>query len=147
MNMESAILLTPAVLTALSLAIAVLCLARLRKYRRLVDFAEKQIQDLQHTTDLNKETIEKSAERFADMSRRLLWLETRIRQPKKTSDDVLDETTIHEAPKLNITERRHRVFTLASRGQNAETIAKAIGMLPGEVELIMDLDQAARNRR
>lgn len=86
-----------------------------------------------------------NAEHVSEMSRRLVWLDTRIRQPKLAAEEVINDSS--EAPKLNITERRHRVVTLASRGQSPEAIANTIGMMPGEVELILNLDQAARSGR
>lgn len=116
---------------------------RQRKDRGLIDFVEKQIEDLEHLLTRNKEAFDANAQRMAEQARRINWLETRVRQPKLVSEDVVDDTAAGETPKLNITERRHRVIKLTSRGQNVETIATALGMLPGEVELIVNLNKAA----
>lgn len=129
----------------ISLLVGLLCIARLRKSGKVIAAQQEQIEELQNTLKRTRETIESNAQLQAEMSRRLIWVETKIRQPKLTADEVIDDTA--EAPKLNITERRHRVVTLAARGQDAQTIAATIGMLPGEVELILNLDQAARAGR
>ena len=59
---------------------------------------------------------------------------------------MIDETAAGEPAKLSMTERRHRVIALASRGQNAEAIATTLGIMPGEVELIIRLNQAAAGK-
>jgi C4-dicarboxylate-specific signal transduction histidine kinase len=129
----------------LSLLVTLVCIARQRKSNRVAAAQQEQIEELQNTLKRTRETIESNAQLQAEMSRRLVWVETKIRQPKLAAEEVVDDTT--EAPKLNITERRHQVVTLASRGQDPQTIASTIGMLPGEVELILSLDQAARAGR
>lgn len=147
MNMEIEILLGTAVIAALSFGTSLFCMAKQRRCRILLEQADKQIETLETLMQKSRETIEVNADRLAEQTRRTAWLESKVRQPKKTSDDVLDDTLIHETPKLNITERRHRVVTLASRGQNAESIASALGMLRGEVELIIDINRAAQNKK
>jgi hypothetical protein len=42
-----------------------------------------------------------------------------------------------------MTERRHRVLSLARRGYDVNTIATMLNELPGEVELIIGLSKAA----
>lgn len=137
------VILTIAILFGLtSFALSAICWKNQRNQRELLDFAEKQIGDLQENSARNKEHLETNAQRVAEQSRRIAWLETRVRQPKSASEEIVEET-FSEPEKLNMTERRHRVITLASRGQNAETIAATLGMLPGEVELIINLKQIA----
>jgi hypothetical protein len=48
-----------------------------------------------------------------------------------------------DVPPANITERRHRIMSLANSGQNAETISEMLGMLPGEVQLVINLSRAS----
>lgn len=147
MDFDSQILLAAIGLAALCFFVSVVSFIKQRKYRRLIQAAEEKIEDLQNALARSKETIETNAKHLEEMSRRLVWLETRIRQPKLVGNEVVDDTDVSEVPKLNITERRHRVATLAARGQSAEAIALTIGMMPGEVELILSLEQAARNKR
>lgn len=147
MDSDSQILLATIGLGLLCLFISVMSFVKQRKYRRLIQAAEDKIEDLQTALKRSKETVETNAKHLEEMSRRLVWLETRIRQPKPNGDEVVDDSGPNDAPKLNITERRHRVATLAARGQSAESIALTIGMMPGEVELILNLEQAARNKK
>jgi hypothetical protein len=146
MNLETGITFAAIFFGVLSFCFCLVCYKKQRNHRNLLEFAEKQIEDLQEKLAKNKEALETNSQRVAEHSRRIAWLETRVRQPKSPSEEVIDETAT-ESPKLNITERRHRVITLASRGQNAETIAATLGMLPGEVELIINLNQAALNNK
>ena len=70
--------------------------------------------------------------------RRIAWLESRVRNviPAKSS-------TENSQGKITITERRHRVLSLARRGQDIDTIARTLGMNHGEVELMINLGKAA----
>jgi len=143
MNLETGILIFAVAVSIISLIIALVCLKKHQSNRSLLEFTEKQIEDLQEIMAKNKENFDNNAQRVAEQSRRIAWLESRIRQPKLISEEVLVEPESNESQKPNITERRHRVITLAARGQNAETIAATLGMMPGEVELIINLNQAA----
>lgn len=146
MNLELTISLAAIFIAFLSFGFCLICYKKQVSQRGLLEFAGKQIEDLQDTLAKNKEAFETNSQRVTEQSRRIAWLETRVRQPKAADEEVLDETTAVESPKLNITERRHRVIALASRGQNAETIAAGLGMPSGEVELIINLNQAALNK-
>lgn len=143
MNLETGILIFAVSVSIISLIIALVCLKKHQSNRSLLEFTEKQIEDLQEIMTKNKESFETNSQRVAEQSRRIAWLESRIRQPKSVSEENVDEPETNEPQKPNITERRHRVITLAARGQNAETIAATLGMMPGEVELIINLNQAA----
>ncbi|CAN5416629.1 hypothetical protein BH10ACI2_BH10ACI2_03530 [soil metagenome] len=143
MNLETQILMASAGITFLSLVFSLVSFRRHRKSRELMEFVGKQIEDLENMLSRNKEALEANAQRMNEQARRVTWLETRIRQPKLAADEILADDLIHESPKLNITERRHRVIKLASRGHDVETIATALGMLPGEVDLILSLNKAA----
>lgn len=145
MTQEQQLLIAAASGSAISILAVLLCLIRIRKSRKLIVAAQETIEELQSTLKKTRELIESNAEHTTEMSRRIVWLETRVRQPKLVGEEVVDDSA--EPPKLNITERRHRVVTLAARGQSAESIAATIGMLPGEVELILSLDQAAKAAR
>lgn len=119
---------------------------RLRRQRKLLAAAVTRIDELEEIVDDRGKQLNAQQQKLAEHSRRVAWLEARKPAEKKQKNDILDENTLTEAPKLNITERRHRVMALASRGQSAESIASALGMLTGEVELIVSLNQAANRR-
>ncbi len=147
MNLEVGLLSLSIFFGVLSFGLFFTCLKKSKQHRELFEFTGKQIEDLQDALAKNKETFETNAQRIAEQSRRIAWLETRVRHPKSSNEEELDDTAIHETPKLNMTERRHLVISLASRGQNAEMIASALGMLPGEVELIININQASLNHK
>ncbi len=120
------------------------------KYRRAAEstgLLANQIADLEQVIARQKEFSETNSQRVTEQSRRIAWLESRVRQPKLAGEEILDDVVQLETPKLNMTERRHRVISLATRGQNIESIANALGMLTGEVELIVDMNQAAINHK
>lgn len=125
------------------------CLAAFRSRRKvgelrgLLEFSQNQINELHDAILHTREASNAAIERSADQARRIAWLETRIRKPRNNTDEVLNDTILTEAPKLSMTERRHRVISLANRGKNIESIATSLGLFKGEVELILSLNQAA----
>lgn len=142
MTLATAIILAAILFGVVSLAVSVFCFKKSRHHRGMLEFLAKQNEDLEENLAASRELIEKNAKRSADQSRRIAWLETRVRQPKHDEDEVLDDTILApSAPKSNITERRHRVLSLASRGQSSENIASTLGMMRGEVELIINLSR------
>ncbi len=145
MNIEIGILTTTILTGAGTFAALGICFYRQRKNRELIEFTYKQMEALENSLAENKETLNAAAQRVADNARRVAWLESRLRQPKLTKIDVLEEPVLidkAETPKSSIIERRRRVLALASHGQNTEAIASTLEMLPGEVELIINLNRA-----
>lgn len=143
MNLELAIA-SIAVLLGVSAAVyARTAFNKSRDYRELLDFLAKRIEDLEETVTAVKEANDTDAQRISEQTRRIAWLETRVRQPKPIEEDVLDEAQIETAPKSLITERRHRVLTLAARGQSVGEIADTLAMMNGEVQLIINLSRIA----
>ena len=66
------------------------------------------------------------------------YFETRLRRPNQAKPNLLNKT---RDGKLNNTERRHRILMLASKGLDTEGIASTLEMMPGEVELILNLNR------
>lgn len=145
MNLMIGISIFGATLGLLSIFISLICVKKYRNQRELLEFNAKQIEDMEETLTTNKEMLESSRQKFVEQSRRVAWLETRIRQPRLLKEEAKEETVAEveeQSPKSNITERRHRVLTLASRGQSPDAIAATLGMMQGEVELIINLNRA-----
>ena len=146
MTIELGISLTAMVLGLSGLIFGLACLARYRNCSILFEVQGKQLEDAENALSEYKQLFESAAQKTADNTRRIAWLETRVRQPKKAESDSAPETAETVSPNAappvpNITERRHRVLSLSARGQNAESIAATLGMLKGEVELILSLNQ------
>jgi hypothetical protein len=144
MNLELTIAVAATLISLTGLFAAVISYRQYRICRGLLEFTERQIDELDHSAGGLHETVEGYKKKTADQSRRIAWLESRLRQPKLNKDEVIDDTVLTpEQPlKWNMTERRHHVLKLASRGQSAEGIAATLGMMPGEVELIINLNRS-----
>ncbi len=145
MTIELGISLTAMLLGLSGLVFGLTCLARYRNCSILFEIQGRQLEDAENALSEYKQLFESAAQKTADNTRRIAWLETRVRQPKKAESDIAPEISDvispNSAPVPNITERRHRVLSLSSRGQNAESISATLGMLKGEVELILSLNQ------
>ncbi len=145
-NIEQQIPFIAGGIAILGVLLSLISHLRHRRQRHLLTAATMRMDELEEILDDRGKQLNAHQQKLAEQSRRLAWLEARRPAAKQIQDDILDESTLTEPPKLNITERRHRVMALASRGQSAESIASALGMLPGEVELIVSLNQAAHRR-
>jgi DNA-binding NarL/FixJ family response regulator len=143
MNLEIGVSIAGSIFGILGVSLSYVCYRTFKQHRELLEFLAKQNDELQETLLKNKEKMEAVSKLASDQLRRIAWLETRIRQPKISSEEILKEPTSNNSLKFNITERRHRVLTLASRGQDSKKIAATLGMMPGEVELIINLNRAA----
>lgn len=145
MTLELGISLTAMLFGIIGLGFGLICLYHYRNCHLLFKFQGEQIEEAGKAVAEYKQLLELSTQKVADNTRRIAWLETRIRQPRKSESDAALESvnanSSNIAPVPNITERRHRVLSLAARGQNAESIAATLGMLGGEVELILNLNQ------
>ncbi len=82
------------------------------------------------------------SQKLGEQARKIAWLEGRAR-PGRVEQPMADEMVTAAYSKPNITERRHRVLSLARRGQDVRTIAQTLGMPHGEVELMINLLKAA----
>lgn len=135
----------------LGTGLAVACYLASKRNRELLEFLAKQNDDLDASLSIARKNFEEGSHRLADNARRIAWLETRFRKGSVLKSETATVLPIVERKsatpsdflKLNMTERRHRVLTLASRGQNAAKIASTLGMMPGEVELIINLNRVA----
>ena len=76
-----------------------------------------------------------------EQARRIAWLENRVATAPEETETL--EQMLSATAKPTITERRHRVLSLARRGQDTQTIARTLGMPHGEVELMINLSKAA----
>ena len=144
--MEIFISLTASVLGMTAIAVSAVCCKKARECRDLLEFTEKQIQDLDAEVSQTNETVGAALNRLSENTRRVAWVETKVKKPQPRREDILEEATFiapQTAPKLGIVERRNRILALAARGQSPESIASVMGMMPGEVQLITNLNRPA----
>ena len=125
--------------TLVSLLVSIVALSKARKLTRagsaLEGDFEESLVELNHRLD----TLSRNA---GEQGGRVAWLETRARRSQTVQPELVELASPVNA-KPTITERRHRVLSLARRGQSAQTIAQTLGMPHGEVELMMNLLKAA----
>lgn len=89
-----------------------------------------------------KREIAGTTVRADEQSRRLARLESRARRgPGQPEPDELDVASMAQ---LSITERRHRILSLARRGLDVNTIATMLGEMNGEIELIINMGHSGR---
>jgi len=128
--------------TSLALVSFLTSLVLFRKARRLsqsCNILETRLEEELTALSSDLDTVSRKA---GEHGRRVAWLESRVRSPR-TETRTTEETITLSQQKPTITERRHRVLSLARRGQDAQTIARTLGMPHGEVELMINLGRAA----
>jgi len=141
------ILTTEMASTSLALVSFVTSLILFKKARSLsrsCSNLESRIEEEITALSTDLDTVSRKS---GEHGRRVAWLETKVRSPrseKKVEVEALASTNPGSTnQKPTITERRHRVLSLARRGQDPQTIARTLGMPHGEVELMINLGRAA----
>ena len=114
----------------------------LGKARRLARAGYALEGDFENSLAEFSRDLDTLSQKAGEQARKIAWLETRARSGRNDLP-VVAEMVTGTNPKPNITERRHRVLSLARRGQDAQTIARTLGMPDGEVELMINLLKAA----
>lgn len=109
-----------------------------RKARKLALAATAYAEELAGQLETLQQSLKNVQSDAEVLARRLDLFEATHREA--ASEPLVDGPP----PAENMTERRHRVVALAARGQAPDMIASTIGMLTGEVELILNLENASR---
>ena len=136
----------PTVAVFFGVASLIAALYSMNKYRRLLFFTEinsDQIDSIERKLFKQEQLLEESQNLVVEQSHRLARFEKKAPRRQKQKETFLDEKIVKRPAKRNIKERRRQVLTLAKRGQDTETIATTLGMLRGEVELIVNLNHGA----
>ena len=143
-NLELIISSAAFLIGAIGLILSWVCYKKYKAQQDLIEFLGQQGDDLDEMVSKNRAMLAKESQQTLDQSRRIAWLESRLRQPKPVvkEDVAAEEVPPPQVLKSNITERRHRVLALYAKGNSPETIASTLGMMPGEVELMVKLNQA-----
>lgn len=122
----------------ISLAFNSVLLASSKRLRRRLETFEYRLEE--ELTSLSQD-LDTASKQAGENARRIAWLESRARsnrvEPKPAVEPVVPNN------KTTITEKRHRVLSLARRGQDVQSIARTLGMNYGEVELMISLGRAA----
>lgn len=93
--------------------------------------------------DLSRD-LDAASRRSNEYARRIAWLESRFGLGTLQEVEPAPAAAEQPAPaKPSMTERRHRVLSLARRGLDARAIASTLGVPHGEVDLIIGLSNVA----
>ena len=141
MNPQTILIITSGALMVALMSLFMSMVA-LRKARRLARAGYALEGDFEDSLSAFSRDLDTLSRKGGEQSRRIAWLETRVRSGRNEPPAV-DEVVTGANSKPNITERRHRVLSLARRGQDAQTIAQTLGIPHGEVELMINLLKAA----
>jgi DNA-binding NarL/FixJ family response regulator len=142
------------IITAVALLVAILATCVSLEARRRVRDVVAVITAHEADLDNLRRQLDAATLRSDELARRVAWLESRVRPSARRtrqeepaaafrSEVPASPNDAHTAPDLNaatgLTERRHRVLTLARRGMRGNAIAETLGLPHGEVELIINL--------
>ncbi len=132
------------VLTCATLAITCFCLCMVLSFK-LRALTKRNIlleQALEERMSVATQDFKATSKRIDEYARRIAWVETRVRPGTPPPEPTVDES-LAAAAKPSLTERRHRVLSLARRGIDVNTIATMLGSPHGEIELIIGLNKTA----
>jgi hypothetical protein len=127
-----------ALLAVVSLIVNLIMIASSRRQKR--GWLETSKRFDEEIASLSRD-LDTASRQSGEHVRRIAWLEARARSVQPQTPKLQMETAAK--PRVTITERRHRVMSLARRGQDIDTIAQILGMNNGEVELMLNLSKAA----
>ncbi|MEZ5306527.1 MAG: hypothetical protein R2684_17670 [Pyrinomonadaceae bacterium] len=128
------------VLVFLSLALSVFSLLRNRHNRRELEFGANQLELLDVTLQETMELIEGNLKTSSDHARRIAWLDAKVRQSRYFSIKEKNSTAIRDERRPSIEERRERILRMSDEGYDCDMIATHLGLMPGEVQLILNLN-------
>lgn len=144
---DFSIIIISAIATISSLTIAITLAIKLHSQKR---FTVTQLADLEIKMNRFKQDIETLSKKDVEQAGKIAWLESRVRSGASAvvgEREMSFEESLSAASssigKLSLTERRHRVLSLARRGLDTGSIATMLGTPHGEVELIIGLNRAA----
>lgn len=122
-------------LTAASLSCSFLCFYLIKTWKSRASNYLVVVEQLEKDIKILSCNLEASVERES------LYLNNLSNMNKKAAPKSVAQTSSIK-PKSDMTEKRHRVLSLAKYGQDVDTIANTLGMPHGEVELIVNLNSA-----
>lgn len=133
------IIIISIVATISSLGIAIILALKIRLEKKSV---LSQIDDLEIKLNRFRQDIEVLTKKDVEQAGKIIWLESRVRSSNIAKEENFqDKDSSVLAGKLSLTERRHRILSLARRGLDTNTISTMLGTPHGEVELVIGLSR------
>ena len=143
MNIEIQFLIGAGCLSAGALVVALAALLRSRGHRNQLELEAEKVDLLEDSLTELRDLLNSSTTAVTEHSRRIAWLDAEIRRSRYVTVNKKTNRKPSTEKKSKINEQRNRVLTLAARGQDPGTIAATLGMMPGEVELMLSLNNHA----
>jgi DNA-binding NarL/FixJ family response regulator len=143
---DFSLIIISTITTASSLVIAIALAIKLNSQKK---FTLSQLADLEIKLSRFQQDIDTLSKKDVEQAGKIAWLESRVRSgasavvtsKEDSFEDNLSAATSTPA-KLSLTERRHRILSLARRGLDTNAISNMLGTPHGEVELIIGLNRA-----
>lgn len=125
----------------LALAGCGICSLLIWRLRRAALYTATALAELDGKLTEHKQELNRLTQRTTDQARRTAWADSRARTNSFDMEATAAGSSAVAPSKLSITERRHRVLSLARRGLDVQSIASTVGVAQGEVELIIGLNE------
>lgn len=143
MNFELGISITATIFGFISFLISAFCIKNFRDQKYYLELHTNEIDILEEELNESLDLLQESQNHISDQARRIAWLETRFRHPQ--AHDEKDSSTrdipLRKDRRLSIAERRQKILKLSEQEQDSKVIAEKLGLMPGEVELILNLNR------
>ena len=123
-------------LTFLSVICAIFCLRYFKTWKTKANNYLVVVEQLEREVKVLSCNLEASVEREGVYINKISKMQNKPEQKFATPPSL-------QKTKSNMTEKRHRVLSLAKYGQDVDTIANTLGLPHGEVELIVNLNSVA----
>ncbi|MBA3441638.1 MAG: hypothetical protein H0T92_17395 [Pyrinomonadaceae bacterium] len=120
-------------------AVCAVCVLLIWRLRQSTQHTALALSELDSRLTEHKLELKRMEQRLTDQARRSAPVESRLRTNSSDMELTVGSTTAAPS-KLSITERRHRVLSLAQRGLDAHSISTTVGVSQGEVDLIIGLN-------
>lgn len=136
MKNQNLIMAAQLFLTIASFATSILCFYLIKAWKTRANNYVVVVEQLEKDVQILSCNLEASIEREG------LYLNKLSNLNKKAASKPVAQIPSNK-PKSDMTEKRHRVLSLAKYGQDVDTIANTLGLPHGEVELIVNLNSVA----
>lgn len=137
--MITEILLALVILSATGTVYCMVTTRRLSSRLCLLEEFSEILPSVQDSQSEFREIAEENRSTIAQQSRRIAWLEAQVRKEREVPVPRIRESQKPGRQKPVIDRQRSRILQMFARGQDISSIAAVTGMMPGEVELILNL--------
>ncbi|NNE66267.1 MAG: hypothetical protein HKN33_06845 [Pyrinomonadaceae bacterium] len=137
---ETNFMIAAALLSATAIGLSLVTLLRNRRQQHLLELEAERIELLEETLAESRGLLESNCETASEHARRIAWLDAKLRRSRHVSTQKKPVSKPVSNGRTSISRNKDRVLKLAETGQDARTIAATLGLMPGEVELVLNLN-------